>query len=543
MRRPAAAPRLTAAQAPWWLGGGLVLLWGAVWAAVALLLSVPVQPAPPLSAAPQATAFDGQRAYALARALAEGFPHRTTGSAADAAAAEWMAAQFAALGLAVEQQPFTTWGTWGREPPTLHTGRNVVAVSPGQEGTAIVLGAHRDVVPSTVQGAEDNASGSGALLELARVLHATPHRLTYVFVSFGAEETGLGGSRHYLATAPRPTAAMLSLDTVGRAGGARLALSDFAALPQPAAWDLVARARVLDLLPEPPARPPLALVGLPLPLDGATDSLSFAARGYPAVGLSWATPPYPVHTPADTVERLAADSLARVGTLAEQWVRALDADPRLLASPASYLLYPDGRYIPPAQVAAAGVVLVLGAGAQVLLAGGLALRRERQWLGAVARVVLAAGAAGLPVLLRPATLAPTSGELLLWSLWWAVVVLAPRWLRRPRLGAISSLPPRAGVLAAAGASYLGFAALRGPFFALLAAGWPLVLWGLVPLPSRRRWKRAWLLVAPWALGAWGAALLALVGSVYLPELVAPPEAALTVALLALPLAAAAAAMR
>jgi hypothetical protein len=48
---------------------------------------------------------------------------------------------------------------------------------------------------------------------------------------------------------------------------------------------------------------------------------------------------------------------------------------------------------------------------------------------------------------------------------------------------------------------------------------------------------------PWALVAWGGALLALAGRIYLPELVPPREAACAVALLVLPLAAVAAATR
>jgi hypothetical protein len=533
------------------LGRRVALLWGAVGGVVALLLSVPAQPAPPPHAPPIAAAFDGQRAYALARTLAERFPYRITGSAADRAAADWMAAQFAALGLAVEQQAFTTWGTWGREPPVVHAGLNVLAVSPGRERAAVVLGAHRDVAPTTIQGAEDNASGSGALLELARVLHATPHRLTYVFVSFGAEETGLGGSRHYLATARWPTAATVSLDAVGRAGGERLALSDFASLPRPAAWDLVARGQALGLLAEGPERPPAALVGVPIPLAGATDSLPFAARGFPAVGLGWATPAYPLHTPDDTVERLAPDSLARVGALAEQWVRALDADPALLAEPAPYLRYADGRYIAPAQVTAAAGALLLGAGAQLglaaWLAGHWAVRRAAArglastvWRAGAASggVVLVAAAAGLPLLARPAGRDLTAGELLVWSLGWALLVLAPRWIGHPV--APAGAAARAGLLAAASLSYLGFAALRDPFFALLAAGYPLVAWGVLA-PGR---SGAWGLVAgPWALVAWGGALLALAGRVYLPELVPPGEAACAVALLVLPLAAVAAATR
>mgnify|MGYP003935695825 CR=1 FL=1 len=564
MRARSDARDLVLALAPHESPGGrrlarcLVVMWGGVLVALLLLLEVATEPAPPLTAAPVPTVFDGQRAYRSARALAEGFPGRTTGSPVDAAAADWMAGQLAALGLHVERQPFTTWGAWSREPPARHAGLNVVAVSPGLEGAAIVIGAHRDVVPTTVEGAEDNASGSGALLELARVLHGPPHRLTYVFVSFGAEEIGLGGSRHYLTTATRPTAAMLSLDTVGRAGGERLELLDFAALPRPAAWDLAARALALGLVPEAPRRSPWALTGLPAPTLAATDSLPFAVRGRPAVGLSWATPAYPIHTPDDTAERLSPESLARVGRLAEAFVRAADADPRLLAGSESYLLYADGRYIPAGRIALAAAVLLLAAGTQLVLAVRLVSRRvprpRLRWrplatqsarlLPRLLPLVIAPLVAGIPVLLRPSTTGLSPLELLGWSLWFALVALAPRWWPGTRFASAGEAGPRAALLAAASVSYLGFAALHNPFFALLAAGYPLLLWGLIPLPPRWWWKRVWLLlVAPWALVAWVSALLALAGRVYLPELVPPQEAAAAVALLVLPLAALAGASR
>jgi hypothetical protein len=245
-------------------------------------------PAPQIDPAPVPTEFDGDRAFANVAALVTQYPRRTTGSEADTAAAAWMADQFAAIGLpVVEQQPFETWGSYGLGGLARFRGRNVVAVSPGQDEQALVLGAHRDVVPATVEGAEDNASGSGVLLELARVLSRGPHRLTYVFVSFGAEEVGLGGSRYYLADPTYPPSLALSIDTVGRRGGTQVALIDAWSLPAAAAEDLARRVQAADLLSRPPERDPLALARLGwLRGDGVTDSLPFALRGQPAVGVA-----------------------------------------------------------------------------------------------------------------------------------------------------------------------------------------------------------------------------------------------------------------
>ncbi len=86
--------------------------------------------------------------------------------------------------------------------------RNVIATLPGQQpsGGEIIVCAHYDsyASPTTVApGADDNASGTAAVLEMARVLKTygyTP-RLTLRFIAFGAEELGLVGSSHYAALA------------------------------------------------------------------------------------------------------------------------------------------------------------------------------------------------------------------------------------------------------------------------------------------------------------------------------------------------------
>lgn len=535
---------------------GRLLLWLACGGLLALLLRGWTHPAPLARPELLPTAFDGERAFAHVRTLAEQFPHRTTGSAADAAAADWIAAQFQALGLRVEQAPFAAWGAWDLTLPVRHAGLNVVAVSPGAEPDAVVLGAHRDVVPSTVEGAEDNASGSGALLELARVLTARPHRLTYVFVSFGAEEIGLGGSRAYLASAETPTALMLSIDAVGQADGTRLALLDAWSLPYAAAADLRARAAARGLAVGAAARGPLALAGPTVPRGGVTDSLPFALNRMPAVGLSWAAPPYPAHTARDTFDRLSPANLERVGALAEDFVRAVDADPRLLDSERDYLLYAGGAYVPQWQTLAAAMALAAAAVAQLLQAtlaamwcelrspprGGLWAAkwqpRATGWPGAL--IVAAALLGGALPLLRPADAGPTAPELLGWSLLWAALVLLPGWAvrrARPRLA-----DRRLLLVALATLSFFGFLLLRGPYFALLVAGYPLVVWGLLPLASTRRalLVRA-ALVVPWALVAWGLLLLVAVGRLFVAELLPPAEATAAASLLLLPLGAAAAA--
>ncbi len=114
--------------------------------------------------------------------------------------------------------------------------KNVVAVLEGEGPLAdetIVVGAHYDhlgmggpgtLAPWTVavhNGADDNASGAAALLEVARNLAARdkplPRRI--VFIAFTGEERGLLGSAHYVKSPRYPlskTVAMVNMDMVGR---------------------------------------------------------------------------------------------------------------------------------------------------------------------------------------------------------------------------------------------------------------------------------------------------------------------------------------
>lgn len=109
---------------------------------------------------------------------------------------------------------------------------NVLGILPGlntgQQETLIIVGAHRDHFGEQgglqFPGADDNASGTAVMLELARVLsqRRTPLRHTIVFVSFDGEERGLLGSNLYVNNPVFPlnrTVAMINLDHLGVGNG------------------------------------------------------------------------------------------------------------------------------------------------------------------------------------------------------------------------------------------------------------------------------------------------------------------------------------
>lgn len=130
------------------------------------------------------------------------------------AAANWIGASFRAAGCEVAEQTFEIGGS---------TYRNVICTLGPSDGQRLVFGAHYDVLESP--GADDNASGVAALLELARMIGAAnpqlPHRLD--LVAFSLEEpphfkTEAMGSHLYarrLAEAGTPVKLMISVEMIG----------------------------------------------------------------------------------------------------------------------------------------------------------------------------------------------------------------------------------------------------------------------------------------------------------------------------------------
>jgi hypothetical protein len=104
--------------------------------------------------------------------------------------------------------------------------RNVIGIWPGTTDEYVVVGAHldhlgTDAVGNIYNGADDNASGSAMLHEVARAVAAGGRELrrTLVFCWFAGEEQGLLGSRAFVKEPPVPlekVAVMINIDMVGQ---------------------------------------------------------------------------------------------------------------------------------------------------------------------------------------------------------------------------------------------------------------------------------------------------------------------------------------
>jgi hypothetical protein len=169
-----------------------------------------------------------------------------------------------------------------------------------------------DLLVSIRPGADDNASGTAALLELARRLAANPPPRSVLIIHFDAEEWDLAGSRAFVLRPPVPASAivfMLNLDMVGRLRGRDLLIDESVAdLPTRVLADSVARA-----------------VGVPASRtrfsEGRSDHAAFAALNVPALSLtSGFHSDY--HRVTDVASRIDLPGLARVVDVAEGIVRA-----------------------------------------------------------------------------------------------------------------------------------------------------------------------------------------------------------------------------
>ena len=169
-----------------------------------------------------------------------------------------------------------------------------------------------DLVSSIHPGADDNASGTAAVLELARRLALHPPPRSVLLIHFDAEEWGLVGSRAFVQRPPIPASTivfMLNLDMVGRLNGHRLFIDGSAADPPTQALaDSVARA-----VGVPSARSLLSA--------GRSDHAVFGSVDVPALSLTTGFHA-DYHRVTDVASRVDVPGVSRLVDVAEGIVRA-----------------------------------------------------------------------------------------------------------------------------------------------------------------------------------------------------------------------------
>lgn len=282
-------------------------------------------PLPPLTAAEGALSL---RLRGHVEMLAGGIGERNTMRyPALQRAAAYIAGSFGELGLPLREEPYSA------------EGKRVANIEAQLQGTSqpeeiVVIGAHYDSVFGS-PGANDNASGVAALLELARLFKEASPARTLRFVAFANEEppyfqTALMGSRVYATGAARRgerIVAMLSLETIGYysdAAGSQNYPPPFSLFyPDSGNFigfvsNLASRSLLQRCIATFRRTTPFPSEGLAapeiIPGIGWSDQWAFWREGYPALMVTDTAPyryPY-YHDPGDTPERLDYDGMARV---------------------------------------------------------------------------------------------------------------------------------------------------------------------------------------------------------------------------------------
>lgn len=239
---------------------------------------------------------------------------------------------------------------------------NVIGILEGSDANlkneAIVIGAHYDHLGRGGQGslaansteihhgADDNASGVSAMLELARQFAKTKqNKRTLIFIAFGGEEEGLLGSQFYVNNPAFPlakTVAMINMDMVGRLqkdkdGFDKLIVGGIGTASE---WKNLIEAKnkanltylhvltVGDKVIDNSKQFFLSRFKLQLNEDGfgPSDHSSFYAKQIPVLFFFTGTH-NDYHKPSDTADKINYQGLLKVTNFIEETVKAVDANP------------------------------------------------------------------------------------------------------------------------------------------------------------------------------------------------------------------------
>jgi len=242
------------------------------------------------------------------------FEGREAGSTSGHAAGDYLVQQLRKLPLkpaGEKQDYFQSFG---------NNYRNILAILPGSDSLlkdqVIVVGAHYDHLGhgghsagTIYPGADDNASGTSGVIELARAFSSLPvaPRRSILFICFDGEEKGLLGSRHWTASPTLPLTRvrfMLNLDMIGALRADRV---------------LVFGSRTASGLRRITSVSNQTAVGLTLDFSwimrADADHYSFYERGIPTLFLNTDLHER-YHRPTDVAAKINRDGMMRVAQLA-----------------------------------------------------------------------------------------------------------------------------------------------------------------------------------------------------------------------------------
>ncbi|WP_026955936.1 M28 family peptidase [Algoriphagus vanfongensis] len=268
---------------------------------------------------------------------------RAIGTSGEEAAAQYLAERFEKIGI----QPKGTEGYFQEftvsKPTNPHeeavigtdgegvTGRNVVGFIDNQSANTIVIGAHFDHLgmggsgslhrgdSAIHNGADDNASGTAALVALADILKSEEHTSNFLFIAFSGEENGLWGSNYFVKNPTIDLSSvnyMINMDMVGRLNEEKtLAVNGVGTSPNFVSALEMANTDSLKLVTSESG-------------VGPSDHTSFYLQDLPV--LHFFTGQHEdYHKPTDDFEKINYEGLLAVVGIIDRLIDQLDSEPKL----------------------------------------------------------------------------------------------------------------------------------------------------------------------------------------------------------------------
>jgi Peptidase family M28 len=224
--------------------------------------------------------------------------------------------------------------------------RNVSFTTGPADADAIVVMAHRDD-SGLGAGANDNASGTAALIELARAYgrpagapaQASGPNHQLIFLSTDGGDSGGLGARHFVEGYPDPSriVAVVNLDSIAGRGPPRVEIAGDQPRSPAASLVATAAARIAEQTGSGPGRTSalgqLTDLGFPFSLY---EQAPFVSRGVPAVTIT-TSPDRPPSGAGDTVGSLNVRRLEQVGRAVQNALDAMEQGVALSSGPSSYV--------------------------------------------------------------------------------------------------------------------------------------------------------------------------------------------------------------
>lgn len=266
---------------------------------------------------------------------------RETGTAGSEAAAEYIAKRFMEVGLQPKGDNGTFFQVFNQKPKGVHgetlsdtvkevSVKNVLGYIGNGAATTVVIGAHYDHLgygdegslntgtKAIHNGADDNASGTAALLQLAKSLNGKHKNNNYLFIAFSGEEKGLWGSNYYSKNSTIPISTvnyMINMDMVGRLAENKLAIYGTGTSP---VWNDLLKKVIPDTIKLTKTESGV----------GPSDHTSFYLKDIPV--LHFFTGQHEdYHKPSDDVEKINFNGMVAVIDFIEKVVAELNDDGKL----------------------------------------------------------------------------------------------------------------------------------------------------------------------------------------------------------------------